>query len=399
VALSSFPGLTATLRGLIEGALQRTDDITGTIITRYGTTAELAAITPQPGELVINTDLNALVRGDGSTPAGISLLANLNGQQCVFVNSNAGTTTLNADALRTAYAAAAALTPYGNALSATNRAKVLVMPGRYNIDGGASDMTFATEFVDVVALGLSPEDTVIEVGTSHHVIQSANDCHLSNFTIYNTANAGGFVMSTSAGHTATLHDNLRFVNSSTATVRVMSFSTWTNFSGTYRDCHSTHPGMYGQLPNGTTCNAIFEGCQAPLGSLGSSVSNTEFVEFSGRHSRCRMWATSSAISAAMVCVNGAVIEYGYYNGVGGSTAMRVFKVTGATTPGPFFQFNTIIAAGTTPYSIDRKSSETNGVLVAMYNRMPVLGITSNLTNAGGLTAAQAFNIEHASVTG
>jgi hypothetical protein len=111
-----------------------------------------------------------------------------------------------------------------------------------------------------------------------------------------------------------------------------------------------------------------------------------------------MWAVSSSIASAIICKNGAVIEYGYYSGIGGGTSQRVFKVTGTTTPGPIFRYNTIIAAGTTPYSIDRLSSEVNGVLVVYHNTFPVLAVSTSLVPTPA-TIANGFNYAGADVVG
>lgn len=396
MSLALFGGLTSTLRNLILGAYQVGDDLDATLITRHGTTAELGAYTPDLGELVYDEDLETLLIGDGGTAYGLPINFNLNSPTSILVVPNAGTQVLCGDLLRNAVNAAKVLTPYGNARDVYNRPIVGFMPGVYDIDGGAADLLLDTEFCDLVGLGSCPEECVIKVGTTRKFEQSSNDCRLANFTVYNTASSGGFKMSNAAGHPATIHDNLRFVNSGGTTTLTHAYSTWTNLGGIYRRCRSTHPGMYGSITDGLTCNANFEDCHAPFGSLGSSISNTQFVNFSGRHSRCRSWANNATLSPSITCILGAVIEYGNYNGAGGATALRAFKVTGATTPGPMFQFNTIISGGSSPFAIDRKDTETGQVLFATHNRFPVNGITTNLTNGAGADAA-AFNIANAGV--
>ena len=60
-------GATTAQAALIATALQSTSTITRTIITRYGTTSDRGAVTPQTGELFIDTTLNTLYQ----TLAGI----------------------------------------------------------------------------------------------------------------------------------------------------------------------------------------------------------------------------------------------------------------------------------------------------------------------------------------
>jgi hypothetical protein len=392
-------GATTSQAALIATALQSTDTITRTIITRYGTTAQRVAVTPQAGELMIDTDLNAIYRGDGSTAGGVSVTPNFNTTGTIEIGPSAGTAILSGDLVRAGYAAAAALTPYGSALSTTNRAKLVLHPGRYNIGGGASGLTIGTEFVDICGLTQNPKDVVLMVDTANSKIitQSANDCRLSNFTIEGEGNNGALMAMTNAsGHTSTEHTNLFYTGGATNASSVHSYANFANLGGTYRRCRSTQTRMYGGLTNGWTCNAVFEDCEAYMGSLGSCAANTSDVNFSGRHTRCRLLVGGAA--GHITCIDGAIIEYGWYKTTVAS--QRPFKVTGSVTPGPFFQFNTIIGpAGGSVYAIDRKGTETDGVLVATHNRMGANGVRADsLTNAGGLTAAQAFNIESASVT-
>ena len=390
MALSSFSGLTATLRETIEGALQRTDDITGTIITRYGTTAELGDVTPQLGELVINTDLNTLVRGDGVTLGGISLIPNLNSGSSVVVTPSGDSLTANGDLLRAGLAAVNSLTPYGNAKSAQNRATLCLLPGIYDIRSAGTGLLFDTEFVDIVGLCENAEDVVIWVdsGVSRIITQTADDCHLSGFTVYHTNNNPGFAMN-GTSHANTKHTNLFFTGAVTQSA-CMSYANFTNLGGTYRRCRTTQTRMYGGLTDGTTCDAVFEECEGLMGSLGSSVSNLTFVNFSGRHSRCRLMPGGAA--GSITCVAGAVIEFGYYKT---NTAVQsIFKATGAGA-NPVFRYSSIISTSS-GYGINRKSSETDATIIAHHLSMAANGIHANVTNNLGNDAA-AFNIASANI--
>ena len=87
--------------------------------------------------------------------------------------------------LLSAYAAAKALTPGGNALSPTNRAVVLLPPGRYEL---ASELVLDTDFVDLAGLCPNPEDVLVTsslpAGSGSTFKQTAKDVRLSNFTLH-----------------------------------------------------------------------------------------------------------------------------------------------------------------------------------------------------------------------
>jgi hypothetical protein len=108
--------------------------------------------------------------------------------------------TARAANLRAAVTAAAAMTPGGNSLSATNRATVLIPPGLYDFGtGNPHGLVLATEFVDLIGLGQSPRDTILTsaiatagYGTLEH---SSSNNRLENFTMALTS-----VTSTGSGY-------------------------------------------------------------------------------------------------------------------------------------------------------------------------------------------------------
>ena len=118
--------------------------------------------------------------GHGYIPTCIANVTPIHG------NSNVA----NAAALRLAYAQAAASTPGGNALSATNRACVFIPPGVYDFGvGNATNhgIVLDAEFVDLVGLGASPEDvqltSAIITASRGTVEQTADDVHISDLTM------------------------------------------------------------------------------------------------------------------------------------------------------------------------------------------------------------------------
>lgn len=90
----------------------------------------------------------------------------------------AGSPAYNGASLLAAYAQAKTLTPNGSALSATNRASVIVEPGMYDFDG--QSLTLDTEFVDLV--GLDEKNTVLHTTNASTIVQSADDVAIRDLT-------------------------------------------------------------------------------------------------------------------------------------------------------------------------------------------------------------------------
>jgi len=109
---------------------------------RQGTDAERLAMDPVPasGEPIYTTDTNRFFVGDGTTTGGRGIVTDSD----TYVICQPG------DDLLAKYTAAKALTPGGNALSATNRAALLIFPGYYATDSG---LDIDTDYVDVIGLG------------------------------------------------------------------------------------------------------------------------------------------------------------------------------------------------------------------------------------------------------
>jgi hypothetical protein len=110
------------------------------------------------------------------------------------------TDTLNGARLTSAYAEAKTFTPQGSALSATNRATIILLPGRYNL--GTTRLNLDTDFVDIIGLTDTPEQVVITssviLSDSGTIYQTANDVKIKGVTIDRTGNPAG----SGAGRTA-----------------------------------------------------------------------------------------------------------------------------------------------------------------------------------------------------
>jgi hypothetical protein len=95
------------------------------------------------------------------------------------------------DDLAAKYTAAKALTPNGAALSATNRASLIIFPGRYTL---SAELAIDAEFVDVIGLGAQRQNPVVFVGGSginpangftilHSLFVSANNVRVSGISV------------------------------------------------------------------------------------------------------------------------------------------------------------------------------------------------------------------------
>lgn len=115
----------------------------------------------------------------------------LNGTACVIVEPTDSPTT-NGERLLAAYAQAKTLTPNGQAPSTTNRAALIVSPGRYDLT--TAQLTLDTEFVDLVGLTNAPENQYI-VGLGNGVgtgvlSQTAADVQIRNLHVHCALQSG-----------------------------------------------------------------------------------------------------------------------------------------------------------------------------------------------------------------
>jgi hypothetical protein len=163
----------------------------GTSSFLYGSTSKLN-FNPSNGYLTSTRfigDLTGSVTGVASDNLALSTSTYV----IVPVSSSA---TTNGTALRNAYAAAKLLTPNSLPLSATNRATVLIPPGRYDL--ATTPLTMDTEFVDLVGLSEEPKHVFITsqviLSDSGTIVQTADNVVIRNVSIDRTgepAGAGG----------------------------------------------------------------------------------------------------------------------------------------------------------------------------------------------------------------
>ena len=208
----------------------------------------------------------------------------------------------NGTALLAAYTAAKALTPNGAVLSATNRATVLIAPGKYDLNG--SMLTLDTQYVDLAGLSSDRLHTLITSATagqnSGTVVQTASDVRLANLTLQNTL--GNTDVEDSATKPAaympttnlsmTVCDNVRFIGTGTANAMrsaVQYSGTFTRCeanphgfgylaaaSGTFTDCVTARHGF----GYGASASGMFRRCTAGWAGFGYGPTGT-FHECSG----------------------------------------------------------------------------------------------------------------------
>jgi len=117
----------------------------------------------------------------------------------IIVKPDSSATT-NGSNLRVAYLLAKTFTPNTAALSATNRATVILLPGRYDLQ--TTRLNLDTDFVDIIGLTDTPEQVVITsqviLSDSGTIYQTANDVKIKGVTIDRTGAPAG----SGAGRTA-----------------------------------------------------------------------------------------------------------------------------------------------------------------------------------------------------
>jgi len=207
--------------------------------------------------------------GDASTTDGrkLALLSDLSdvgfsGNSFIAVYGDGVDAVANGTALKAAYTAAKALTPNGDAKSATNRACVLVYPGRYDLVAATNtnSLTLDTEFVDLVGVGAREDIFITSVGNT--VAQTANDVVIHGMTLESAS--GSTADATYYPNTnlpLTKMEDVNCVGNGSA----KSHRTGVEFSGTFIDC-TAGAGSFG---NGGAASGTFTNCTAGNDSFGN----------------------------------------------------------------------------------------------------------------------------------
>jgi 3D (Asp-Asp-Asp) domain-containing protein len=273
----------------------------------------------------------------------------------VEVTNNPAT---NATNLVAAYAAATALTPYGQALSATNRAVVLLPPGQYDLGVGALSMT--AEYVDVVGMSTVARHQHV-YGQSNGantgvVMQTANDVRLENLWVECTLSSGGlnFDATDPAAYFPDSDRPLTEVRNCVFTAddaNARSMRIFITYSGKYTDCTGgggAFGGYYGTASGtftnctggfaafggGGTASGTFTNCTGGLYAFGGAngTASGTFTNCTGADLAFGGGGTASGTFTN--CTGGG----GAFGGYGGSTLNGRFvgcTMTGAAWPSTF----------------------------------------------------------------
>ena len=361
--------------------------------------------TPGTVKLPAGYETAAPLGGDYRLPAAFAPkeMATKNGEGTNFivVDVSADDAVTNGANLLAAYAAAKLLTPNGAALSATNRAVVLVPPGRYDL--GTTPLILNTQFVDLVGVSGDPKHVLITsavtAANSGTIVQSANDIRVRAVTVQNTASTRNNWDSSDASayapqgaYTMTVWEDVTFDDGSSS----WSTRLGMKYSGTFTRCaggESAFGGGFGGDASGTftnctgginafggfsgTASGTFIGCtggEAAFGGQFGTASGTftncmggensfgAFGTASGTFTNCTggesSFGGSSSTGAGNIasgtftnCVGGG---YSFGGGGDGTLTGKLYfcRLTGGS-------FQTVSGSGQTRYCLDGTNTANN----------------------------------------
>jgi len=257
---------------------------------------------------------------------------NISGQSFLIVGTN-GTAELNATDLVNGYATAKAATPYGAALSATNRFTLLLLPGMYSLTDAALNLD--SNFIDLVGIGGNRDDVLLtSTGRTMRItVTGSPDLTLANFRLH-----------TSVATPTSQANKFAYNVETTPTSQVLTFRhinlriTTLNASAGWRSGVAAI-GYYQDVD-----------CSTFDGSFGWGLAGAENCGVSGYFVRCtgrdHAFGSSSAGSSASTTLDGTLIdcearEFAFGSVPSGATAVlsgffqRCRATGGTTTRGVF----------------------------------------------------------------
>lgn len=231
---------------------------------------------------------NADDTSDADKPVSIATQAVLDeklprvSESCVVVKLTSDTA-VNGANLLAAYEEASSLRPYGIALGPTNRAVVLVPPGKYNLVDGPLMMD--TEYVDLAGLSTASDDQYI-CRDFHVLIQTAKDVHIENLVFHYT----GWSNAVFAYHPgADWDDGVPHTGSPAATcirnckfrANISSMRDGVEYAGAYENCTAEGAYAFGSNASGIA-SGTFVNCKGGIYAFGSvGVASGTFVNCTG----------------------------------------------------------------------------------------------------------------------
>ena len=199
----------------------------------------------------------------------------------VTVGSNQVT---NGNNLKAAYTYATTRTPYGSALSNSNRYSIILQPGVYDI--GSTTFTLSNNFIDLIGLSSDPNLAVIySSGATVVTLGSITNYRLKNLTIENNANTTARLCIDGVNTTTRSNEewnNIVFKYGPNAGVNTRIHSNSFTFSGRYSQIQlltlavgvgSTYPSQY------VIMNLFSATGTTGSGTLSGSFNNIDLVCF------------------------------------------------------------------------------------------------------------------------
>jgi hypothetical protein len=189
----------------------------------------------------------------------IAALPLVAGASYIFVPGN-GTASANATALQNAYNTAKTMTPYGAALSATNRVKIICGAGTYTF---ASTFTLNTQYIDVVSLTGNADVMINGISvTANDVYVKGVNCETNVFTIANALNllvCENCIATGSYSFGSSISASGTFINCKGGDY---SFGSYGTASGTFTNCQGGFYSFGGFYINGgsNVASGIFTNC-------------------------------------------------------------------------------------------------------------------------------------------
>jgi hypothetical protein len=253
------PELAAVYKDMLDNANEPDGvvvaDGDGKVFARYfpsaDTAADVNAMVPAAGEIVYKTDIGQAVVGDDAMYGGVPL--NLNSQNCIFVSAD-GTPAKNGQSLADAVMAAGARTPYGNALSATNRCFVVIGPGIYDLTGLSANVDFPN-FTGLIGLCGSEATSIVTSSSRRLRVISTSETDWYNvlsgitFRSVTPSNSFAITLTSSPNFLDLRHSDLDFpgLSSAESCMQIVGGTGLTDptLRGTAVNCRTTGMGLYG----------------------------------------------------------------------------------------------------------------------------------------------------------
>jgi hypothetical protein len=243
------------------------------------------------------------------------------------------------DNLITKYAEAKALTPNGAAKSATNRATLMIMPGRYSLSG---QLTLDAEFVDVIGLGAQTKKPTVFLVTNGLDI-SADDVCVSGIsgglTIIGNKPSQIFVNCQGLGRsfgsflgdgTIVGYANGTFIG---CTASLFAFGCGSSANGTFINCTAEDFGFGGiGVAGGKFIDC--SGGDYSFGGFQSGIASGTFINCTGLY--CSFGGEGGTASGTFInCTGGARNSFGVGVPFGGFGNALTFPGTTGIASGTF----------------------------------------------------------------